>query len=52
MSKAQLNQKPILIGMTGGIESTVAAYLLKKQGHKVIDALFHIHDPHFTSSCY
>ena len=36
MSKAQLNQKPILIGMTGGIESTVAAYLLKKQGYKVI----------------
>ena len=36
MSKPQLNQKPILIGMTGGIESTVAAYLLKKQGHKVI----------------
>lgn len=27
---------PILIGMTGGIESTVAAYLLKKQGYRVI----------------
>lgn len=30
-----MNQ-PILIGMTGGIESTVAAYLLKKQGFRVI----------------
>lgn len=28
--------KTVLIAMTGGIESTVAAYLLKKQGYKLI----------------
>ncbi len=38
---AQMNQKDpktktILVGMTGRIDSTVAAYLLKKQGHNVI----------------
>ncbi len=32
--KSEVNT--ILVGMTGGIESTVTAYLLKKQGHKVI----------------
>ncbi len=30
------NQKTVLVGMDGGIESTVAAYLLKKQGLNVI----------------
>ncbi len=32
----KVSQKSILIALTGGIESTVAAYLLKKQGYKVI----------------
>jgi tRNA-specific 2-thiouridylase len=30
------NSKTVLIAMTGGIESTVSAYLLKKQGYKCI----------------
>jgi NH3-dependent NAD+ synthetase len=36
MINPNITQKTVLIGMTGGIESTVAAYLLKKQGFKVI----------------
>lgn len=31
-----MNSKTVLIAMTGGIESTVSAYLLKKQGYKCI----------------
>lgn len=34
--KEKSAQKVVLIAMTGGIESTVAAYLLKKQGYKCI----------------
>ncbi|MBY0413067.1 MAG: hypothetical protein K2Q18_02825, partial [Bdellovibrionales bacterium] len=32
----KVTNKTVLIAMTGGIESTVAAYLLKKQGYKCI----------------
>lgn len=32
----ETNNKTVLIAMTGGIESTVSAYLLKKQGYKCI----------------
>lgn len=34
----------IVIGMTGGIESTVAAYLLKKQGYRVIGVALMLFD--------
>lgn len=36
VKKANFKQKTILVGMTGRVDSTIAAYLLKKQGHNVI----------------
>ncbi len=35
-NKSSSGQKTVLVGMDGGIESTVAAYLLKKQGLNVV----------------
>lgn len=32
----QLNKKTIAVGMSGGLDSTIAAYLLKKQGYNII----------------
>jgi tRNA-specific 2-thiouridylase len=34
----------ILIGLSGGVDSAVAAYLLKKQGHEIIGAMMSIWD--------
>ncbi len=34
--KDKISEKTVLIAMTGGLESTVSAYLLKKQGYRCI----------------
>jgi tRNA-specific 2-thiouridylase len=39
------NKKRILIGMSGGIDSTVAAILLLEQGYELVGATFRTFDP-------
>jgi tRNA-specific 2-thiouridylase len=39
----------ILIALSGGVDSAVAAYLLKKQGHEVIGAIMSIWDHSFPA---
>ncbi len=40
--------KKVLIGMSGGVDSSVAAYLLKNQGYEVYGATMRLHD--YTAS--
>ncbi len=47
--------KVIAVGMSGGVDSSVAALLLKNQGYKVIGVMMRTWDgelAHGTSSCY
>ncbi|MDR2772674.1 MAG: tRNA 2-thiouridine(34) synthase MnmA [Elusimicrobiota bacterium] len=39
-----MNKMKILIGLSGGVDSAVAAWLLKKQGHEVFGAMMSIWD--------
>jgi len=39
----------ILVGLSGGVDSAVAAYLLKKQGHEVVGAMMSIWDPSMSA---
>ena len=44
------NQKKILVELSGGLDSSVAAILLQNQGYEVVGCMMHLHDsPTFDS---
>ena len=47
----QKMSKRVLIGMSGGIDSTVAAILLQEQGYELVGATFRTFDPPTPENC-
>ena len=46
-----MTKKRVLIGMSGGIDSTVAAILLLEQGYELVGATFRTFDPPHKNNC-
>lgn len=45
------NQKTIFVGLSGGVDSSVSAYLLKKEGCNVVGAFIKIWQSEFDETC-
>lgn len=47
MSKNREERKTVFVGLSGGVDSSVSAYLLKKQGYKVVGCFIKTWQPDF-----
>jgi tRNA-specific 2-thiouridylase len=44
-------KKTVFVGLSGGVDSSVAAHLLKKEGYSVVGAFIKIWQPEFAETC-
>ena len=44
-------KKRVLLGMSGGVDSSVAAVMLLEQGYEVIGATMRLWEPQCTENC-
>jgi tRNA-specific 2-thiouridylase len=47
MSKSENKQKTVFVGLSGGVDSSVAAYMLREQGYKVVGCFIKTWQPDF-----
>ncbi len=47
----QVQKTTVFVGLSGGVDSSVSAYLLQKEGYKVVGAFIKIWQPEFADTC-
>ncbi len=50
-TKQDTSKKTVFVGLSGGVDSSVAAYLLKKEGYNIVGAFIKIWQPEFADTC-
>lgn len=50
-SEKKNTKTTVFVGLSGGVDSSVAAYLLQEQGYNVVGAFIKIWQPEFAETC-
>ena len=50
-TKQNTSKRTVFVGLSGGVDSSVSAYLLKKAGYNIVGAFIKITHPDFSEDC-